>query len=118
MSLARAVGGEAIARPRLAHEFFDALVNATPVGMYPSVDRSPLKSRELNCRLLFDTVYRPQRTKLMQLAARRGIEVVSGVEMFIAQGTAQWEIWTKTRAPETAMRQAVLAALRAEQKVR
>ena len=112
MALARAVGGEAIARPRLAHEFFDAIVNATPVGMYPYADRSPLQSRELNTRLLFDTIYRPQRTKLMQLAARRGIEVVSGVEMFIAQGTAQWEIWTGERAPITPMRRAVLHALR------
>ena len=112
MALARAVGGEAIARPRLTHEFFDAIVNATPVGMHPLVDRSALKSRELNCRLLFDTIYRPQRTRLMQLAARRGIEVVSGVEMFIAQGTAQWEIWTGERAPVAPMRRAVLLALR------
>jgi shikimate 5-dehydrogenase len=83
--------------------------------MYPLVDRSPLKSRELNCRLLFDTIYRPQRTRLMQLAARRGIEVVSGVEMFIAQGTAQWEIWTGVRAPVAPMRRAVLRALREAQ---
>jgi 3-dehydroquinate dehydratase/shikimate dehydrogenase len=115
MALARAVGGAAIARPRLAHEFFDAIVNATPVGMHPLVDRSPLKSRELNCHLLFDTIYRPQRTRLMQLAARRGIEVVSGVEMFVAQGTAQWEIWIGERAPVAPMRRAVLRALREAQ---
>ena len=115
MALAHAVGGAAIARPRVAHEFFDAIVNATPVGMHPLVDRSPLKSRELNCRLLFDTIYHPQRTRLMQLAARRGIEVVSGVEMFIAQGTAQWEIWTGERAPVAPMRRAVLRALREAQ---
>jgi 3-dehydroquinate dehydratase / shikimate dehydrogenase len=112
LALARQVGGEAIARRRLAHEFFDAIVNATPLGMYPHEDRSPLHTRELNCRLLFDTVYRPERTRLIELAARRGIEVVSGVEMFIAQGTAQWEIWTGERAPAAPMRRAVLRALR------
>ena len=112
MALARAIRAKVIARDRLAHEFFDAIVNATPVGMYPDVHRSPLESRELNCRVLFDTIYRPQRTKLMQLAARRGIEVVSGIEMFIAQGTAQWEIWTGERAPIAPMRRAVLRALR------
>ena len=111
-ALARAIGGEAIARAGLARQFFDAIVNATPVGMDPDVHRSPLESRELNCRLLFDTIYRPRRTKLMQLAARRGIEVVSGVEMFIAQGTAQWEIWTGERAPVAPMRRAVMDALR------
>jgi shikimate 5-dehydrogenase len=31
--------------------------------------------------------------------------------MFLAQGFAQWEIWTKTRPPESAMRKAVIAKL-------
>jgi len=109
--LAKAVNGEVMARPRLRHEFFDAIVNATPVGMFPAVRESPLEARELNCRLVFDTIYRPRVTRLLELAARRGVETVSGVEMFLAQGTAQWEIWTGERAPMEAMRQAVLAAL-------
>jgi 3-dehydroquinate dehydratase / shikimate dehydrogenase len=111
-ALARAAGGEAVGRSTLGREFFDAIVNATPVGMHPHADRSPLEARELNCRLVFDTIYRPQRTRLMQLAERRGIETVSGVEMFAAQGTAQWEIWTGERAPVKEMRRAVLRALK------
>ncbi|MGA8267950.1 MAG: hypothetical protein WB787_09305, partial [Candidatus Acidiferrales bacterium] len=105
--LASAVGGEAIAKSRLRGEFFDAIVNATPVGMYPNANESPLEPRELNCRLVFDSIYRPQRTKLLQLAERRGIETVSGLEMFVAQGMAQWEIWTGERAPERVMRESV-----------
>ena len=116
-ALARAVGGEAVERPRLLREFFDAIVNATPVGMYPHSDRAPLRAEELNCRLVFDLIYRPRSTKLLQIAAQRGIETVSGVEMFVAQGTAQWEIWTGERAPESAMRRAVLRALRNEEKM-
>jgi 3-dehydroquinate dehydratase/shikimate dehydrogenase len=112
-ALARAAGGDAVERSSLRREFFDAIVNATPVGMHPRTGRSPLEARELNCRLVFDTIYRPQRTKLMQLAERRGIETVSGVEMFVAQGTAQWEIWTGERAPVKQMRRAVLGALQA-----
>jgi shikimate 5-dehydrogenase len=115
-ALARAAGAEAIAAKHLQTEFFDAIINATPVGMYPAIERSPLEAREMNCRLVFDTIYRPRVTKLMQLAARRGIETVSGVEMFVAQGTAQWEIWTGQRAPEKAMRAAVVAALDREEK--
>jgi len=115
-ALARAAGGEAIARRHLKSEFFDAIINATPVGMYPAVGLSPLEASELNCRLLFDTIYRPRVTRLMQLATHRGIETVSGVDMFVAQGTAQWEIWTGQRAPEKAMRAAVLAALEREEK--
>jgi 3-dehydroquinate dehydratase / shikimate dehydrogenase len=116
-ALARVVGGEAVERPRLRREFFDAIVNATPVGMYPHSDRAPLRAEELNCRLLFDLIYRPRSTKLLQIAAHRGIETASGVEMFVAQGTAQWEIWTGERAPEAAMRRAVLRALRNEEKM-
>lgn len=115
-ALAKAAGGEAIARNRVRGEFFDAIVNATPVGMHPAVGNSPLDARELNCRLVFDTIYRPRVTKLLELAARRDIETVSGVEMFVAQGAAQWEIWTGERAPVEAMRRAVVRALAAEEK--
>jgi 3-dehydroquinate dehydratase / shikimate dehydrogenase len=118
VALAKAVDGEAIARPRLRREFFDAIVNATPVGMFPAVEESPLEEQELNCRLVFDTIYRPEATRLLKLAAHRGIETVSGVEMFLAQGTAQWEIWTGERAPVTVMRRAVLAALAGERNER
>ncbi|MCL6566581.1 MAG: shikimate dehydrogenase [Acidobacteriia bacterium] len=116
--LARAVGGEIIPRMRLAREFFDAIVNATPVGMHPHVHESPLALRELNCRIVFDLIYRPMQTKLLALAARRGIETISGAEMFVAQGVAQWEIWMGERAPERQMRAAVLAALRNERNLR
>lgn len=116
--LARAIRGEAIPRRALRHEFFDAIVNATPMGMHPRVSDSPLEARELNCRLVFDTIYRPRETKLLRLAARRGIETVSGLEMFLAQGIAQWEIWMGERAPEAAMRRAVVAALRREEERR
>jgi 3-dehydroquinate dehydratase / shikimate dehydrogenase len=110
-ALAKAAGGEAIPRDRLRGEFFDAIVNATPVGMHPAVGESPLDARELNCGLVFDTIYRPRMTRLLALAARRGIATVSGVEMFISQGAAQWEIWTGERAPVEAMRRAVLRTL-------
>jgi 3-dehydroquinate dehydratase/shikimate dehydrogenase len=117
-TMAKAVGGEVLARQRVRQEYFDAIVNATPVGMYPLVKDSPLEERELNCRLVFDTIYRPPVTRLLQLASRRGIETVSGVEMFVRQGTAQWEIWTGQRAPVEAMRRAVVRALEGEERDR
>jgi hypothetical protein len=36
--------------------------------------------------------------------------------MFVAQGTAQWEIWTGQRAPVAAMRKAVEDALKQSEK--
>ncbi len=113
--LALAAGGQVVARADLAHEFFDAIVNCTPVGMHPR-GGSPLGGAELNCRIVMDMVYRPRETELLQLARRKGIEIISGVEMFLAQGFAQYEIWTGERAPESAMRRAVVSALDREEK--
>jgi 3-dehydroquinate dehydratase / shikimate dehydrogenase len=120
-ALARAVGGQMVARADLVHEFFDAIVNCTPVGMHSPGGRaglggSPLKSAELNCRIVMDMVYRPLETELLRLARRKGIETISGVEMFLAQGFAQYEIWTGERAPESPMSRAVVSALEREEK--
>jgi shikimate 5-dehydrogenase len=102
-------------RREIPRRSFDAIVNCTPVGMHPH-GGSPLESRELNCRLVMDLIYRPLKTELMRRAERRGIETISGVDMFVAQGVAQWELWTGERAPEAMMRQVVLASLQKEEK--
>jgi shikimate 5-dehydrogenase len=65
-----------------------------------------------------DFIYSPARTRLLQIAAAKGIRTVSGVEMFLAQGIAQWELWMGSRAPEAAMRRAVLRALQTEKQKR
>jgi 3-dehydroquinate dehydratase / shikimate dehydrogenase len=114
-ALARAVGGQAIDRGGIARRSFHAIVNCTPVGMHPG-GGSPLESRELNCRLVMDLIYRPLKTELLRRAERRGIETISGVDMFVAQGVAQWELWMGERAPESVMRRVVLAALEKEKK--
>jgi 3-dehydroquinate dehydratase/shikimate dehydrogenase len=113
--LARAAGGQVVERAALAHEFFDAIVNCTPIGMHPN-GGTPLRAAELNCRIVMDMVYRPLETELLRTARRKGIETISGLEMFLAQGFAQYEIWTGERAPETAMRRAVLSALEEDEK--
>lgn len=114
--LARAVGGEALPRRALSTEIFDAILNTTPVGMHPRAGISPLAPREINCRIVMDIIYRPGKTKLLELAAARGCQTVAGADMFLAQGIAQWELWTGQRAPEAAMRRAVLGVLRAEER--
>jgi len=114
-TLARAAGAQVVAAADLRREFFDAIVNCTPVGMHPR-GGSPLATSDLNCRLVMDMVYRPRTTELLRMARRRGIETVSGVEMFLAQGFAQYEIWTGERAPEAAVRRAVVAVLEREEK--
>jgi 3-dehydroquinate dehydratase/shikimate dehydrogenase len=113
--LARAAGAEVVPHRALKTEHFDAILNATPVGMHPDNGVSPLEPSELHCRIVMDLIYRPERTQLLKLAAQKRITTVSGVEMFLAQGITQWELWMKRRAPEKAMRRAVLSALREEE---
>jgi shikimate dehydrogenase len=115
-ALAKAAGGEVVPRRALRSVSFDAILNATPIGMHPHSRISPLSSRELNCRVVMDFINRPQKTQLLKLAARKGIPGVSGVEMFVPQGVAQWELWIGQPAPEAPMRRAVLRALRVEEK--
>ncbi len=114
-ALAKAVGAQVVAREELRREYFDAIVNCTPVGMYPH-GGCPLASAELNCRIVMDMVYRPRETELLRRARGKGIVVISGIEMFLAQGFAQYEIWTGERAPEAAMRRVITAALAREEK--
>lgn len=114
--LAKAVGGEVVPRRVLRSERFDAILNSTPIGMHPHDGVSPLISRELNCELVMDLINRPEKTQLLRIAERNGIPTVPGIEMFIPQGVAQWELWTGQKAPEALMRRTVLRALRSEEK--
>ena len=113
--LARACGAQVIARRHIASACFELIVNATPVGMHPNSGVSPLSAKELNAPFVMDLVYRPMQTEFLRIAAKKGIDVISGVEMFLAQGFAQWELFIGQRAPEAPMRRVVLEKLLAEE---
>jgi 3-dehydroquinate dehydratase/shikimate dehydrogenase len=113
--LARACGAQVIKRRHIAAACFELIVNATPVGMHPNEGVSPLSAKELNAQFVMDLIYRPMQTELLRIAAKKQIGAISGVEMFLAQGFAQWELLMGLRAPEAAMRRAVLQKLRADE---
>jgi 3-dehydroquinate dehydratase/shikimate dehydrogenase len=89
----------------------DAVINATPVGMYPHVDSAPIDLARLRVRVVFDMVYFPLGTRFLTEARGRGLTTISGLEMLVAQGARQFEIWTGLSAPRALMEQAVRAAL-------
>jgi 3-dehydroquinate dehydratase/shikimate dehydrogenase len=90
---------------------FAVAINTTPVGMGSSTE-SPLNEKELkSVRCIFDLVYNPAETRLLQMARAQGIPAVSGVEMFVHQGARQFEIWTGKPAPVEQMHAAVLRQL-------
>jgi len=81
------------------------LINATSIGMRPSVNESPVKNNKLLKEMVvFDTVYNPAMTKLLKDAKANGCKVINGVEMFINQAAAQFELFTGRKAPIGVMR--------------
>src|SRR5262249_54425649 len=105
-------------RRHIASARFELIVNSTPVGMHPNDGVSPLTAKELNTQFMMDLIYRPMQTQLLRIATKKRIGVISGVEMFLAQGFAQWELFMGQRGREGAMRGAVLQKLRAEESSR
>ena len=80
------------------------IINATPVGMTSSY--SPLEPGELNAKIVFDMVYQSE-TRLVRLARAKGLQVITGEEMFVHQGARQFELWTGKPAPVTEMHSVV-----------
>ena len=73
----------------------DILVNATPIGMFPKVDQSPVPSELLHENLfVFDVVYNPLETKLMKDAKKKGCNILGGLDMLVNQGVLAFEWWT------------------------
>jgi 3-dehydroquinate dehydratase/shikimate dehydrogenase len=92
---------------------FDILVNATPFGMKGDLENeSPLTAEQLaGVKFVYDLVTRPDHSPLVGEAKKAGIPVIGGLEMLIAQGVKQFEIWTGRDAPADVMRQSVMSRL-------
>jgi shikimate dehydrogenase len=61
--------------------------------------------------VVFDLVYRPRRTPLLETAAAAECPTVEGIEMLIEQGARSFELWTGVPAPADVMRAAAYRAL-------
>ncbi|KAK7337842.1 hypothetical protein VNO77_18429 [Canavalia gladiata] len=110
-SLACGVLGEAYPYKELVNfqpEKGAVLANATPIGMHPNTDRIPVATLG-DYQLVFDAVYTPRRTRLLKEADAEGAITVSGVEMFLRQAIAQFNLFTRRQAPEEFMREIVLS---------
>lgn len=89
------------------------VVNATSAGMVPNVEVSPWPDDVPLPRgvIVYDMVYRPAVTRLMQQAAAVGGHAINGLGMLVRQGAAAFELWTGQTAPIDVMFAAVRAAL-------
>lgn len=85
----------------------ELIVNATPVGFVPG--EPPLLKREelRQGQLVYDTIYNPARTRLLEEAVAAGARVGNGISMLLHQGAAAFEIWFNRSAPLDVMRAAL-----------
>jgi len=95
---------------------FIMLVNTTPLGMQGKNENiSPISIASCETlsknALVYDIVYRPQKTKLIEYAEKCGLKYVNGVDMLVFQGAMAFEIWTGKTPSITIMRKALLQVI-------
>lgn len=90
------------------------IVNATPLGMSPDVEASPWMQGTPfpPCAFVYDLVYNPPETRLVEQARADGLRADTGLGMLVEQGALAFELWTGQAAPRPLMRQAAEEQLR------
>ena len=90
----------------------DLIVNTTPIGMHTTASQSPLSADQLALApahaLVYDLIYTPRPTRLLALAAERGLATLDGLEMLVQQGAIALELWLQRPVPVATMRQALV----------
>ena len=81
----------------------DLLVNATPLGMAgsPAFARLDFLQAMPPHAVVYDLVYHPRRTALLEAAARQGLRTVGGIDLLIRQAVRAFTFFTG-ETPDTA----------------
>ena len=109
VALAAATGCAGSSLDALGELPYDVLVNATPLGSGAFPGQLPVPASALRRgSVVFDMVYEPRLTPLLRDAEAAGCVIIDGLQMLVAQGAAQFEAWTGTKAPVDEMLQAAL----------
>jgi shikimate dehydrogenase len=75
---------------------FSLIVNTTPIGMTPNIDKSPWPDNSPfpPHAVIYDLVYNPRETKFVKDACLQGRSATTGLGMLIEQAALAFEIWT------------------------
>ena len=95
---------------------YSIIVNATPIGMRGfAMDETPLELNVINTAkpdtVVYDIVYNPIKTVLLQYAEKCGLRTVKGLDMLIYQAEKAINIWTGMSPDVKTMKIAALQAL-------
>lgn len=92
---------------------YKMLINTTPIGMRSKamgispVDEDVVKTMNKSS-IIYDIVYNPLKTELINIAKRNGIQTIQGLDMLIYQGAKAFEIWTGKKPDVLRMKIAAL----------
>ncbi len=112
-ALANDLCGEFLPLDELGGAQFDIIINATPLGMSPNVDSSPVDSGIISKdTVIMDMVYNPLETKFIRDASKAGCTTITGLNMFIFQAAFQFGKWTNKKPPIDLMKKVVITALK------
>lgn len=78
------------------------IVNATPLGMTPNTEASPVKDNEVDLlegKICYDVVYNPRITKFLRQTEEAGGTPIEGIDMLIHQGDKSFNLWTGFNFP-------------------
>ena len=80
---------------------YEIIINTSPVGMYPNIDKSPMSIEGYNnLSAVIDLIANPQKTQLLMEANERGIVAIGGLEMLVAQAKRAQELFRNTHIPD------------------
>jgi shikimate dehydrogenase len=89
----------------------DLLINASGVGMKES-DQVLVSKKDISEEVfVYDLIYNPFKTKLLQLADESGLRFANGLGMLLYQGALAFKFWTGQDAPVDQMRKALKEAM-------
>jgi len=112
-SLADRFGAKCRELSGAAYGDFDVVVNATPLGTHGQLENeTPATAAQLReVRLAYDLVYNPLETRFIREARAAGCDVLSGIEMLLAQAIEQFKLWTGRDPDIEVMRTAAMRRL-------
>ncbi|MBW2974676.1 shikimate dehydrogenase, partial [Candidatus Woesearchaeota archaeon] len=88
------------AKDNTAINNIDIIINATSIGMFPLINKTPIKKSALKRiinknTLVFDSVYNPKNTKLLKESRQLGCNTIGGYDMFINQAEEQMRLFAR-----------------------
>lgn len=89
------------------------LINATNVGMAGSGNENASPLSDASCLRagtdVFDAIYNPEKTVLLQTAEKAGLRIMNGLPMLLYQGAESFRIWTGREMPVDIVRERVFS---------